>query len=120
MKPILETLRAVNEEINKIPYQSQVGDDWNPYTDNGFDCSNYATRKMERLAAEGVPKTSMRLATAWTDESKNEYHSVLLVDHEGQTYVLDNRHALPIEHQLLPYKWHKLQKAGTRDWESAF
>jgi predicted transglutaminase-like cysteine proteinase len=37
----------------------------------------------------------------------------------SQTYVLDNRHPLPMEYDLLPYEWHKLQIAGTQTWEWA-
>jgi predicted transglutaminase-like cysteine proteinase len=45
------------------------------------------------------------------------YHAVLLVDWEGQTWVLDNRHPLPMEYDLMPYKFHLLQVAGTQNWE---
>lgn len=113
------TLKLVNTKVNMLDYKAQVGDDWDPYTENGFDCNNYATRKMEELAARGVPGSAMRLATAWTAAGQQGYHAVLLVDHNGQTYVLDNRYPLPMEHGMLPYEWHKLQVAGTRNWEKA-
>lgn len=115
----LNTLKLVNTKVNMLDYKAQVGDDWDPFTTNGFDCNSYATRKMEELAALGVPVEAMRLATAYTDHSKQLYHAVLLVDHGGQTYVLDNRYPLPMEYQMLPYLWHKVQIAGTRDWELA-
>lgn len=115
----LNTLKLVNSKVNLLDYKSQIGDDWNPYTDNGFDCNNYATRKMEELSARGVPKDSMRLATAWIDHGKKLYHAVLLVDMGGQTYVLDNRYPLPMEHDMIPYTWHKFQIPNTRNWELA-
>ena len=116
----LNTLRLVNTKVNLLDYKTQIGDDWDPFTANGFDCNNYATRKMEELAARGVPVEAMRLATGGVDHEKKLYHAVLLVDHGGQTYVLDNRYPLPMEHQMIPYSWHKLQRAGTRDWELAY
>ena len=51
----LNTLRLVNTKVNLLDYKTQIGDDWDPFTANGFDCNNYATRKMEELAARGVP-----------------------------------------------------------------
>lgn len=120
----LNTLRLVNTKVNLLEYKTQIGDDWNPFTENGFDCNNYATRKMEELAARGVPVKSMRLATCFVEpsaaaEKRNRYHAVLLVDIGGITYVLDNRHPHPMEYDLLPYEWHKLQIAGTQTWEWA-
>lgn len=119
----LNTLKLVNTKVNLLEYKTQIGDDWNPFTPNGFDCNNYATRKMEELAARGVPLESMRLATCFVEasagEKRNRYHAVLLVDINGQTYVLDNRYPLPMEFDLLPYEWHKIQVAGARTWEWA-
>lgn len=115
----LNTLRLVNTKVNLLDYKTQIGDDWDPFTANGFDCNNYATRKMEELAARGVPVEAMRLATGWVDHEKKLYHAVLLVDHGGQTYVLDNRYPNPSEWEMMPYEWHKLQIAGTQTWEWA-
>ncbi len=120
----LNTLKLVNTKVNLLDYKTQIGDDWNPFTANGFDCNNYATRKMEELAARGVPLESMRLATCFVErsmapEKRNRYHAVLLVDIGGITYVLDNRYPLPMEYELLPYEWHKLQVHGTQTWEWA-
>ncbi len=120
----LNTLRLVNTKVNLLEYKTQIGDDWNPFTENGFDCNNYATRKMEELAARGVPLESMRLATCFverssTAEKKDRYHAVLLVTIGDTTYVLDNRYPHPMEWELLPYEWHKLQIAGTQTWEWA-
>ena len=120
----LNTLRLVNSKVNLLEYKTQIGDDWNPFTENGFDCNNYATRKMEELAARGVPASAMQLATCFVErgaaaEKKDRYHAVLLVTLGTQTYVLDNRHPHPMEVELLPYEWHKLQIAGTQQWEWA-
>jgi predicted transglutaminase-like cysteine proteinase len=115
--PTLNDLQSVNERINALPYKADIGDDWTPITAAGDDCDSYATAKFEALATMGWPVASLRLATCWTEDTA--YHAVLLADLEGQTWVLDNRKAWPIEFELLPYKWDKLQVAGTQDWEKA-
>lgn len=113
------TLKLVNTKVNMLDYKTQVGDDWDPFTTNGFDCNNYATRKMEELFARGVPVEAMRLATGWVDHEKKLYHAVLLVDHDGQTYVLDNRYPYPMEYDMLPYEWHKFWSHDLNAWEWA-
>lgn len=115
----LDTLKVVNTKVNLLEYKTQIGDDWNPFTDNGFDCNNYATRKMEELHSRGVPASVMRLATCWVFPNHEGYHCVLLVDVNGETVVLDNRYPLPMDWQVVPYEWHKFQIAGTREWELA-
>ena len=110
-------IERINSEVNKLPFVNEIGDDWTPITDEGGDCDSYATSKYEKLVALGCPKDILRLATCWVETG--EYHAVLLVNYEEQTWVLDNRHPYPTEYQLLPYKWHKLQDAGTSKWEYA-
>lgn len=110
-------LKLVNTKINLLPYESEIEDDWKPITDAGDDCDSYATAKFERLVQMGWPTQFLRLATCYVETG--DYHAVLLVDWDGQTWVLDNRHPLPMEYDLLPYKWHLLQVAGTQNWEKA-
>ena len=110
----LNDLRLVNTKINLLPYCSEVEDDWVPAVAAG-DCDSYATAKFERLVQMGWPTQFLRLATCYVETG--EYHAVLLVDWDGQTWVLDNRHPLPMEYDLLPYRWHLLQVAGTQNWE---
>lgn len=112
-----DDLRVVNAKVNLLPYVSEVGDDWQPITEAGDDCDSYATAKYERLVALGWPKSALRLATCWVETG--EYHAVLLADLGQETWVLDNRQAYPANYDLLPYKWHKLQIAGTQEWERA-
>ena len=114
----LGDLKTVNAEINEIPYETEIGDDWKPAVMGGTsDCDSYATAKFERLVDMGWPTNFLRLATCYVETGG--YHAVLLVDWDGQTWVLDNRHPLPMEYDLLPYKWHLLQVAGTQNWEHA-
>jgi predicted transglutaminase-like cysteine proteinase len=115
--PCLDDLRLVNAKVNLLPYVAEVGDDWTPIAAAGGDCDSYATAKYERLAAIGWPREWLRLATCYVETG--EYHAVLLADLDGRTWVLDNRHPWPTEFSLLPYRWHKLQIAGTRQWELA-
>jgi predicted transglutaminase-like cysteine proteinase len=112
-----DVLTQVNVDVNKIPYANEVTDDWTPALPTGGDCDSSATAKMQRLFDLGWPIESMRLAVCLTE--KQEAHCVLLVDMDGQTLVLDNRHPLPMEFQLLPYEWIKLQVPGTQKWEWA-
>jgi predicted transglutaminase-like cysteine proteinase len=114
----LGDLKTVNSEINQIEYETEIGDDWVPAVLGGTsDCDGYATAKFERLVDMGWPTNFLRLATCYVETG--EYHAVLLVDWDSQTYVLDNRHPLPMEYDLLPYRWHLLQVAGTQNWEHA-
>lgn len=117
-RPSYADLNLVNAKVNLLPYVAEVGDDWTPITETGGDCDSYATAKYERLVQMGWPRQWLRLATCWVENNLG-YHAVLLADLDGQTWVLDNRHAHPVEFQLLPYQWHKLQVAGTQQWELA-
>ena len=113
-----DTLTQVNSDINRMPYVAEMGDDdWTPIVPSGGDCDSYATAKFQALADLGWPIEELRLATCWVETGG--YHAVLLVDLSGQTWVLDNRYPLPMEFNLLNYKWHKLQIAGTEEWELA-
>ena len=112
-------LAAVNERINALPYVADPEnfDDWSPINEVGGDCDSYAVGKYRALIAEGFNAGPLRLATAWVETG--EYHAVLLADVEGETWVLDNRHPYPMRYADLPYKWDRLQIAGTAKWEAA-
>lgn len=114
-----DTLTQINADINQARYVEDLGpDNWTPLVPGrGGDCDSYATAKAQRLYECGWPMDQVQLATCWTETS--EYHCVLLVTMQGQTWVLDNRHALPVEFQLLDYKWHRLQVPSTQCWEYA-
>ncbi|MFZ4537174.1 transglutaminase-like cysteine peptidase [Propionivibrio sp.] len=104
-----DQLRSVNSRFNALPYASEPVDDWKPILFEG-DCDSYATAKFNELWKLGWPTSALRLALCW-DET-GTYHAVLLADLNGQTWVLDNRTAMPTEFSLLPYKWDKLQVAA--------
>lgn len=124
MIPSLNDLKLINTKINMCPYKSDperygMPEFWEEIDARGGDCDDYAVAKMQELKRRGVPIQWLRLATCWVDAQHTMYHCVLLVDLGGQTWVLDNRYPLPMEFQMLPYKWDKLQIAGTRNWEVA-
>jgi len=125
----LTDLKIVNSKVNMLPYKSDperfgMLEWWADIDESGGDCDDYAIAKYHRLRSMGMPAGQMRFATCFVErsaaaEKKDRYHCVLLVDMNGQTYVLDNRHSLPLEYDMLPYEFHKLQIAGTREFEWA-
>ena len=114
-----DMLKAVNERINAFPYKADPAafDDWSPINETGGDCEDFSIAKYRALIAEGFNAGPLRLAACWTET--NEYHAVLLADVDGETWVLDNRHPHPMRYADLPYKWDRLQVAGTAKWEAA-
>lgn len=128
MKLTATDLRLVNTKVNMLPYTSDatkygLPEFWEAAETDG-DCEDYALAKLQRLKHMGLPISQMRLATCFVEpgsaaEKKDRGHGVLLVDLNGKTIVLDNRYPLPMDYDLLPYEWHKLQIAGTQQWEWA-
>jgi len=119
----LNDLKVVNTKVNLLPYVSEVGDDWSPITDAGGDCDSFAMAKLQRLVQYGWPERSLRLACCFVEPSAgvkcDRYHCVLLVDFEGQTYVLDNRYPYPMEYDMVPYEWHRIWSHDLNAWEWA-
>ena len=116
-----DQMAEVNEAVNEKPYTADAeqygkSDFWEALTDTG-DCEDYALAKYQALVAAGFSPNELRLACCYTESG--EYHAVLLVDLDGATWVLDNRQPHPTQYALLPYKWDKLQVAGTPRWERA-
>ena len=115
----LNDLIRVNETVNRsVGYKTDIelyGTDelWTVANREG-DCEDYALTKRRLLLGLGWPLETLRLATCWVETG--EYHAVLTADHDGQTWVLDNRHKSPRRWDRLPYRWHKRQKAGGTGW----
>lgn len=121
MIPSLNDLKLINTKINMCPYKSDperygVAEFWDEIDGDGGDCDDYAVAKLQELKRRGMPVSAMRLATCYVETG--EYHCVLLIDLDGQTWVLDNRYPLPMEYQLLPYRFDRIQIAGTQEWET--
>ena len=129
MTPTVADLRIVNTKVNLLPYKSDAErfgtpEFWAMIDEQGGDCDDYVIAKYHRLFAMGFSPKIMRFATCFVEpsaalEKKDCYHCVLLVDLNNLTYVLDNRYPHPMEWELLPYEFHKLQVAGTPAWEWA-
>ena len=131
----LNDLRIIQTKVNLLPYKSDAEnfgtpEFWARISELGSgDCDDYELEKYHRLILIGMKPSQLRLATCFVEEhrdsegqwvpKKDRYHLVLLVDLNGITYVLDNRYPHPMEWELLPYEWHKLQIPGTQAWEWA-
>lgn len=125
------TLKNCNVEFNAYIYATELTDDWTPINiTKEDDCDSYATAKQWRLVKkDGLPETATRLACVFVEPfrkadgnwaTKGErYHLVLLVDLDNTTYVLDNRHPLPMEYNQLPYEWHRFWSYDLNAWEWA-
>ncbi len=129
-----DDLRIVNTKGNLFPYGTEVAEDWSPEGDEK-DCDSHATWKQYVLFHKyGWPERSLRLACCFVEEfqlqdketgewrwatKRERYHCVLLVDFNGTTYVLDNRHPQPMPFYSLPYEWHKVWNYGLNAWEWA-
>lgn len=119
----MSDIARINAEINKVPYLKELSEDWRPTSTsaldkmNGADCDSYATGKLVELHKAGMPLADMRLMEC--NDENGGLHCVLLVDFDGDTYVLDNRYAEPMLMERVPYKWLRVQVAGTPNWEVA-
>jgi predicted transglutaminase-like cysteine proteinase len=120
-----DDLKRVNGEINELPYKTDLElygkpDVWERITDVGAgDCEDFALGKLRALLALGWPISVMRLCFCMTE--MNEPHGVLLVDFEGQTWVLDNRQPTPTTPQDLKdigYEFKSEQIAGSTIWKA--
>lgn len=118
-------VRSINKAMNdstvyKTDYDQYMKDDWWSVAQGAGDCEDFALAKFRRLREAGIPLQWLRLATCYVEDGG--YHAVLLVDDETQrvTWVLDNRFPDMWPHTETydkGYRWHKLQIAGTSDWE---
>jgi predicted transglutaminase-like cysteine proteinase len=120
-------LRQVEDAIRKIPRRTDqrlygVPEYWrvaNRWT--GGDCEDLALAARQRLIAMGWPLSSLRLATAWTED--RQYHLVLsidvIVDTAVETLVIDSRYPrMRTYRELLDigYRFHSRQAATGGGW----
>ena len=122
--PTFDEIKRINAEVNKIPYMREFHDDWRPAaTDfigalDGADCDSYATLKMLELVKAEQPLDTLRLAVCKTETGED--HCVLLVDFDGETWVLDNRRPEPVLMERAGYQWIEVQSASSpTGWEFA-
>lgn len=96
-------LEAVNLLANRVSYvEDQVNygveDYWatpDEFFARGGDCEDYVIAKYAALRLLGWPAERLRMAVVH-DSSRDIMHAVLIVQLNGETYMLDNRHARPM------------------------
>lgn len=101
---------AVNRSLPYMPSNS-----WDPLAAAG-DCKTATARKELELLERGWPAGALRVATVFVNDHGPQqlaYHSVLLVDTDHGTIVLDSRQAGPMPWEKLPYIWMTAEIPGT-------
>ena len=95
-RPLLARITAVNGYINHVRYRADrdnwgVGDYWaapGEFFASGGDCEDYAIAKYHSLKSLGFDPKAMRILVL--KDRVQGLHAVLLLEHGGQTLVLDN------------------------------
>ncbi len=91
-------IEEVHRRMNSAPYIEDImnygiPDYWaspNEFFENSGDCEDYAIAKFMSLRLLGFDNDDMRVAVV-QDTNLNLIHAVLIVEHEGQSLVLDNQ-----------------------------
>ena len=97
----LRQILKVNLWFNGYPYKQDnwiynKADYWatpSEFLENGGDCEDFAIIKYLTLRQLGFTAKQMRIAMVYNVFSGTD-HSLLLVEHDGEQYVLDNRENL--------------------------
>lgn len=124
-----DQLQAVNTEFNIIPYVAGMGptepvDYWayQPEAGKSWVCRDYTEAKAERLRQAGWSPLALTVMLCWTEELPGigrEYHAMLAVGVDGETWMLDSR--FPDIYQLdqppADYRWDRRQIAGTTSFD---
>lgn len=92
-----DIINSVNKYINKVKYVSDIslwgkGDYWATpfqFMSKGGDCEDFAIAKFFMLREIGFSNDDLQIVVLY-DENKEMMHSILLVNIEGQQYMLDN------------------------------
>lgn len=106
---------AINTSINKLPYRLDqdrynIPEYWSAIDASGGDCEDYALAKRAALLSAGASPSNLHLVTTFTEQG--EFHTVLVVDTDEGSYVLDNRYPYPMPKQSLNYKWNSIQNGN--------
>ncbi|MFN4141356.1 transglutaminase-like cysteine peptidase [Aestuariivirga sp.] len=102
---------ATNQQISSTTDKELYGrvEFWT-LPDNAGDCEDYVLLKRQRLAAAGIPRSSL-LITVVQDEN-GEGHAVLTIPTTSGDLVLDNRRDEILSWQATGYKFVKRQSAA--------
>jgi Predicted periplasmic protein len=93
-----EQLRAVNEEMNRRPYVTDLDnwrqeDHWSTpgeFFAHSGDCEDFAIAKYLSLRRLGWTGESLRIAAVF-DTRLNIGHAIVVVENGGRTWILDNQ-----------------------------
>ena len=115
-KKLLDTLYAVNRDVNqRIRYRAEKGDTWSINTRVG-DCEDYALTKRSELIRAGVDASALRVAVVKTRQGIA--HAVLVVKTSRGDLVLDNRRSSIRTRQKTGYVYEKMASSNPRVWVS--
>ncbi|HLX18482.1 MAG TPA: transglutaminase-like cysteine peptidase [Bradyrhizobium sp.] len=131
----LAQLRAVNDQINAIPYQGlgadQTQDVWIDAPSPGmlWECRDYTIAKAKALREQGWPPADMGVVLCWTEPEPpgagqppiRQYHAVLGCNAGGEVWILDSRTADIYRWDQCPYDylWAHQQIAGSTEFRDA-
>jgi predicted transglutaminase-like cysteine proteinase len=108
--PPLAQLAAVNARINRVPFRDDwsnygVADHWatpREFFRRGGDCEDFAIAKYAVLERLGWPPARMWIVVL-RETVMSQVHAVLMVEHDGRLWTLDNLGDRPFEHGRLDY-----------------
>lgn len=113
-EPPVRQLLKVNLWFNGFPYKQDnwiygKEDHWatpSEFLENGGDCEDYVITKYLTLRQLGFAAKDMKIAMVY-DVFSGTDHSLLIIEHGNETYVLDNRENMTIAaHYTKRYKPH--------------
>jgi predicted transglutaminase-like cysteine proteinase len=98
-------LDAINRAVNAVPYVSDAetyrdADYWQTpiqFMQVGGECRDYAVAKYYALYRLGVADADMQFVAVRIRKT-GQFHAILVVQHAGRRYILDNRHS-----EVLPW-----------------
>ena len=133
----LAQLRAVNSQVNAIPYQGlgvdQAVDNWidAPAPGEVWLCRDYTVAKAKALREAGWPLSDLFIVLCWIEPEPppgnprgapvRQYHAVLGCRAGGDIYILDNRTPDIYDWRSppFPYLWAHQQIPGTVEFRDA-
>lgn len=106
----LRQLDGVNQIANQVRYVEDVvnygvEDHWaapDEFFARGGDCEDYVIAKYAALRMLGWPPERLRMAVVF-DQQRAIMHAVLVVQVEGESYILDNRQPNALPPAALPH-----------------
>lgn len=97
-------LRAINSEVNQVPFVRDAGDDWKTperFYKEGGDCEDYVIAKYTQIEKQKLAQ-DLQVGLVF-DKASFQYHAVLIAD----GWVLDNQNksVISLEQSKERYKY---------------